>query len=218
MHVRLPSMQVPVPETGCFLASHPAYYRRSAPYLTQAVVFLTSYNPDVGATGLVLNRPLQGTASELESMGMFGRSARVSDTPLSEEPVYAGGPDVSGTEIITAMHSDLGLLNGLSIQQPLRGVFITDALQLVRRVPQSDMSSVRLFCGCIRWKKGELEREVDDGSWFCISASKLFALEHCIQLPKPLWVEIMQSQGQPFAAIAERAVERGAEGGETNNS
>lgn len=151
-------------------------------------------------------------------MGMFGRSARVSNTSVANEPVYAGGPDLCETKIITAMHSDLGLLNGLSIQQPLPGVFITDALQLVQRVPHSDVSSVRLFSGCIRWKKGELEREVDDGSWYCISASKLFALEHCIQLPKPLWVEIMQSQGQPFAAIAARVLERGAEGGDTNKS
>ncbi|KAI0566811.1 hypothetical protein FGB62_6g326 [Gracilaria domingensis] len=204
-----------LPETGCFLASHPAYYRRTAPYLTQAVVFLVSYSRENGAAGLVLNRPLKGTAAELEAVGMFGRSTALSTTALANEPVYAGGPDVGESGIITALHGDVALLNGLSIQQPLYGVYITDALQLVKRVPQTEMSSVRLFAGCIRWKPGELEREVDEGSWFCVSASKLFALEHCLQLPKPLWIEIMECQGHPFAAIANRVLEQELDSGET---
>ncbi|CAN8075051.1 unnamed protein product [Agarophyton chilense] len=200
-----------LPEPGCFLASHPAYYRRTAPYLTQAVVFLTSYSEDDGATGLVLNRPFKGTAAELESAGMFGRSSALGTTALATEPVYAGGPDVSDYGILTALHGDIALLHGLSILQPLHGVYISDALQMLARVPQTEMSSVRLFAGCIRWKQGELEREVDEGSWFCISASKHFALKHCLQLPKPLWIEIMESQGHPFAAIANQVLEQGRE-------
>lgn len=152
---------------------------------------------------------MRGTAAQLEAAGLFGRSTKLSETPLHAHPVYTGGPD-TGEHVLTALHGDVRLAQPSSSRQPLDGVFLDDAMHLVGR-DNVDMAQVRIFSGCIRWRKGELEREVDEGSWYCISASNLFALKHCIQLPKPLWVEIMQSQGQPFAQIASRVYNEDSE-------
>lgn len=195
-----------LPENGCFLASHPAYYRRSAPYLTQAVVFITSYSRRDGAIGLVLNRPFQGTVAEIEKEGTFGRSSELRKTKLSDEPVYAGGPDLVQSGVMTVLHGSAAGVDIESMTQPLDGVYVGGLEGWVKGVEEGAVEARkgRLFAGCIRWKQGELEKEVDEGSWYCIAASPLFALKHCLQLPKPLWVEIMQSQGHPFTSIANR--------------
>lgn len=167
-----------------------------------------------GATGLVLNRPLRGTVTELEAGGMFGRSTNFKSTPIESLPVYAGGPDNVTSGVLVALHSDASLVDTSkqSTMQPLDDVYVSDVSDCLSYITsEKDCSDIRLFAGCIRWEKGELEREVNDGSWYCISASNLYALKHCIQLPKPLWVEIMQSQGHPFAQIASRVYDEDEE-------
>lgn len=199
-----PLQQLSLPETGCFIASHPAYYRRRLPYLTQSVVFLTQYDPSVGATGLVLNRPLKGNAKELEDSGLFGRSLNISDTEFRDQPVYIGGPDIFDRGVLSVIHSDYKLGG----TQPLDGVYLCDVNQYLSLNGSSEVSEARLFSGCIRWKPGQLESEVDDGSWYCISASEQFVLKHCIGLPVPLWREIMVCQGGLYEQIANRLYEK----------
>lgn len=165
------------------------------------------YEPSVGATGLVLNRPLKGSAKELEMSGVFGRSLGIAETGFADEPVYIGGPHTLEKGILSVVHSD----HKAGGVQPLDGVFICGVDQYLSLNSSMNYSEARLFLGCLRWPAGELESEVGDGSWYCISASELFALKHCIQLPKPLWVEIMQCQGGPFELIANRVYNRSKE-------
>lgn len=134
---------------------------------------------------------------------MFGRSSKLSDTVMGTQPVYIGGPDLIETGVVTVLHGN-GRLNVSRTRQPLEGVYVGDISHYLTGIESglAKPAEARLFAGCLRWDRGELEREVDEGSWYCVSASSSFALEHCIQLPKPLWVEIMQCQGKPFAQIA----------------
>lgn len=201
-------------EEGCFLCSHPAYYRRAAPYLTQSVVFITMCGPR-GATGLVLNRPLRGDVAELERDGMFGRSSQLAATPMAKQPVYVGGPDLIESGVMNIVHPCADL-NAEDSREPLAGVFVGALPQFVERVKrgESKPTDARLFAGCLRWGAGELEKEIDEGSWYCAAASPLFALKHCLQLPKPLWVELMQTMGQPFAQIASQVYEENEENAE----
>lgn len=157
-----------------------------------------------GAVGLVLNRPLRGSVAEIEREGVLGRSSQFGQTKLGTQPIYAGGPDLVDNGVLTVLHGQGDVVDVSEASQPLDGVFAGGLDKYVQAVKAGRVEPGfgRLFVGCIRWKKGELEREVDEGSWYCVAASPLFALEHCIQLPKPLWVEIMQSQGKPFAQIA----------------
>lgn len=142
--------------------------------------------------------------ADLERDGIFGRSSQYGSTKLGLQPVYAGGPDLIDKGVITVLHGKGDVVDVSEASQPLDGVFVggLDGFMEAVEAERIDANIARLFVGCIRWRKGELEKEVDEGSWFCVAASPLFALKHCIQLPKPLWVEIMQGQGTPFAQIA----------------
>lgn len=163
-------------------------------------MFLHHYDSSTGSSGLVLNRPLEGTAKELEASGLFGRSLNISDTDFADQPVYNGGPNTLEKGVLSVVHSDYRVGG----TQPLDGVFVCDVAQYLSLNSLKDCSDARLFSGCLRWPPGALESEVSDGSWYCIAASELFVLEHCIGLPKPLWVEIMQCQGGLFERIANR--------------
>lgn len=164
-------------------------------------MLLTEYDEANGATGLILNRPFGGTAEDLAATGLFGRSLDISSTNFAKQPVYLGGPNSLQKGVISVIHSD----ESVGGEQPLDGVFVCDIGQFISSATGSvDCQAARLFSGCIKWTRGTLESEVDEGSWYCVAASELFALKHCIKLPKPLWVEIMQSQGGTFERIANR--------------
>ena len=147
-----------------------------------------------------MNRPFRGTAAELESSGLFGRSTDFGRSAFADQPVYIGGPDSIESGVLSVLHGDDALYDKKKMSEPLEGVYVGRVTDVPDGV--GDVSKMRLFAGCLKWSAGVLEKEVEEGSWYCISASNLFALEHCIQLPKPLWVEIMQGQGDPFAKIA----------------
>lgn len=166
---------------------------------------MTRYGSDAGATGLVLNRPLRGNATDVEADGLLGRSSKLTSSSMASQPVYLGGPDLIDSGVVTLLHGN-EKLDVTGARKPLDGVYVDTVSAFLQGVAEgiAEPSDARLFAGCVRWGPGELEGEVDEGSWYCVSASPLFALKHCIQLPKPLWVEIMQSQGKPFAQIAKQ--------------
>lgn len=200
-------------ETGCFLASHPALFRRDAPYLTQSVVFLVDHTPAGGTTGLVLNRPLRGTLKPLMNSGVI-RTEGDRELPtdavstLGDAPVYLGGPDMyEGSPLLVLEATGTDNRHGSRAwTEPRTGVQVAalDSAFSGRAGTPVDppSSSARVFAGCVKWGAGKLEAEVDSGEWFVFSASTKYATEHCIQLPKPLWREIMESTGDPFAKIA----------------
>ncbi|KAG0569346.1 hypothetical protein KC19_6G084100 [Ceratodon purpureus] len=55
------------------------------------------------------------------------------------------------------------------------------------------------------WGPGQLEQEVEATVWYLTSCSKRFVLNQCIQLPKPLWNEVMEHMGPPYSDILRRA-------------
>lgn len=192
------------PEVGCFLAAHPGFYRRNQPYLTQAVVFLVQHGEE-GSMGFVLNRPLGGEVRSIEEAGMLGRALDLSSTPLSSSPVYLGGPDSLGAD------SPLAVLHGLSdelegTREPLTGVFVSPLGKVVEAVVSGELSpaKVRLMAGCMKWGPGKLLESVESGEWFAASASKDFALSHCIGLPTPLWKELMLAMSPLHEQIAKQ--------------
>ncbi len=188
-----------MPETGCFLASHPAFFRREAPYLTQSVVFVVSYSPADGAKGIVLNRPLNRLA-----VPEFSREIR---ELIGSHHVYLGGPNGFEGSALLVLHGDArAAARNRKTHEPLPGVYVApiDTSRGARAATTPLTADARVFAGCVRWPPGKLEAEVSESEWFCISASEKFATSHCIQLPKPLWVEIMESQGEPFGKIARR--------------
>lgn len=71
----------------------------------------------------------------------------------------------------------------------------------------------RFFCGVVAWQPGELEKDVAAGAWHTAACSRLLVLKQCLQLPTPLWREVMCLMGGRYAEQA-REQQRLDEGGE----
>lgn len=197
-----------LPERGAFLASHPAYYRRNKPYMTQAVVFLTRHN-EHGSRGLILNRPLAGTLRDVESTGILGRSSHFRDTILADQPVYRGGPyPHSDGSALAAIYPRVAPVS--SATEPIRNVFtgpLDDSVLELLLTGVLKPCQVRLFFGCMKWPPHMLNAEVETNEWFVASASAAFALDQCVALETPLWKEMMDCLSSVHRQIARRVYE-----------
>jgi len=69
-------------------------------------------------------------------------------------------------------------------------------------------SHIRIFQGSKTWAPGELEREIRQGVWYSVAASRNMILKHCIGLPKPLWHEIMELAGGGLLETSELEIRK----------
>ena len=61
---------------------------------------------------------------------------------------------------------------------------------------------VRFFAGMLTWTASELANEIDSDVWFRVACSRSLALKPCLQLPLPLWREVLFLMGSVHAEIA----------------
>src|SRR6266480_7555652 len=101
---------------GSLLVAHP---NRLDPNFRRAVLYISAHDPDDGAIGVIINRPLDKNVSEL-----------VTETPpenLADGPVFFGGPVGSNQLMLAAFEWQKGgqlKLNQQPINQdePVAGV------------------------------------------------------------------------------------------------
>ena len=65
--------------------------------------------------------------------------------------------------------------------------------------------------GVCAWQPGELNRLVAEGAFHTAACSRSLVLKQCLQLPTPLWREVMCLMGGQFAEEA-RAAQRADDG------
>lgn len=118
----------------------------------RVAVVITEYN-DQGAIGYVFNQPFPRNFNELEE---FKYSVPV--------PLYAGGP--VQTDKLYFMHCRPDLIEG---SDPVAGDVCMngDFKKAVQMFNNGTLSihEVRLFIGYCGWNAGELEAEIEEGSW-----------------------------------------------------
>ena len=124
------------------------------PNFVHAVILLIEHN-EMGALGLVINRPTNKTVEDL--WRQVGES-----TCECPQPVHLGGP-VSGP--LMAIHT----LDGLAEMEIVPGVFFAAKKQnldeLVRQV-----GDFKMFIGHAGWGPGQLEGEIQQGAWHSLAA------------------------------------------------
>ena len=127
------------------------------PNFVHTVILLVEHN-DMGAMGLVLNRPTSKTVEELWR--------QVSQSPCEcRQPVHLGGP-VSGP--LMALHT----VGDLAEAEIVSGVFFAAKKQnLDELVRQHADSDCRVFVGHAGWGPGQLEMEIEQGAWHIAPAS-----------------------------------------------
>lgn len=182
------------PEAGCLLLAHPTAFLMRQQYFHQAVIFLFAHGKE-GSAGLILNRPTEYNLGQLagfeDLLPEFGGC-----------PLYMGG-DV-GANALHVVHGVSGLEDTVEI---LPGVYMGGIKTMKASVQngKSKAMDYRWFVRYAGWGPGQLEREVAMGVWYLACCSKDTILKHCIKLPKPLWREILELMGDPYADISKRA-------------
>ena len=179
-------VDVPTWWTGQLLVATPSLLD---PNFARAVVLVLDHDED-GALGVVLDRP-----SELAVADVLPAWADVVGTP---ERLFAGGP-VSTTSALGVAQLATG-----TPAAPLgwRRVFgDTGLLDLDTPVEVlgDALGGLRIFAGYSGWGAGQLEAEVEEGSWLVVPA---LPGDLTTAAPERLWGEVLRRQGGRVSLLA----------------
>jgi putative transcriptional regulator len=138
--------------TGKFISSTPALDDTD---FEKAILFIIEDNEN-GATGFIINKLFQRTLNELVE---FQQSI-----PF---PLYAGGP--VGQEGIFMLHRRPDIIEGskLIADSVYLGGNIQQAITAINRHTITE-SDIKLFIGYCGWDDGQLNEEVEEGSWLLL--------------------------------------------------
>src|SRR5712664_3333756 len=165
---------------GSLLVAHP---NMVDPNFRRTVLFVSEHEPNEGALGVIINRPLDRPVAEL-----------VSDTPpagLAEVPVFLGGP-VGKNQLMFAAF-EWHQSKGLKLNHNVGLEETSDA------VDPKKVITVCAFVGHAGWGAGQLDSEMKQKAWLLQKASpSVLKLD---RLPN-LWFEIMRGLGPWYKMLA----------------
>lgn len=169
------------------------------PNFGRRVVLVLDHGPH-GALGLVINHPGGVQVHEL-----LDQWAALASSPSE---VFTGGP-VARNAIIGLVRLRAGAAGGEDMGvglpegwRPLFGTGSPIGTVDVGADPApvaASMLGVRLFSGYAGWDAGQLESEIDDGSWYVVPAQEEDALTDD---PEGLWQRVLHRQGGVLAVVS----------------
>jgi putative transcriptional regulator len=148
------------------------------PNFWRTVILIIDHD-EGGAVGLVLNRPtLERVETHIPAWG-----------GVAAEPgiVHIGGPVEPQIAIGIAIGT-AGEPTGVA------GLSIID----LETIPSSEISSVRIYAGYAGWSPGQLETEIEQGSWFVVPA----APDDPFEPPEGQWARTLRRQGGHLALLS----------------
>lgn len=162
--------------TGSLLVAHPSLYD---PNFRRTILFLSHHNPEEGATGIVLNRPINETISP--------------GGGLPDINVYFGGPVEPGNLLLATLqwrtNPTVVAFRAFVGHQP------TEA-----SIEPEWHPGLRAFAGYAGWSRGQLEREIAENAWALIPPTReLIEMED----PQGAWKSIMRQSGPMMHLLAE---------------
>ena len=163
---------------GSLLVAHPSMLD---PNFRRTVLFISEHDPNEGALGMIINRPLDRQVADL-----------VTDTPppgLAGVPVFLGGPVGKNQLMFAAFEWKKGHGFKLSHNVVL-GHGSTAA---------GEKNLICAFVGYAGWGAGQLESEVKQKAWLLQKADP--SLLKIDRLPN-LWFDIMASLGPWYKMLA----------------
>ena len=152
----------------------------SDPHFTDTVVLLLDVDED-GALGVVLNRPSPVAVAEVLHAWR--------EVVAEPEVLFQGGPvSTEGALAIGLLRDDGDAPVGFrEVLGPLGLVDLDTPVELV----DGSLAGLRIFAGYAGWGAGQLEAEIDEGSWYAVpgQAPDVFRLD-----PSDLWRDVLRRQ------------------------
>src|ERR1700758_3846229 len=163
---------------GSLLVAHP---NMVDPNFRRTVLFVSEHEPNEGALGVIINRPLDRQVTDL-----------VTDTPptgLADVPVFLGGPVGKNQLMFAAFEwtkdDGLTLTHNVAVEKATAAA--------------GGKNLICAFVGYAGWGAGQLESEVKQKAWLLQKANpSLLKLD---RLPN-LWFDIMCSLGPWYKMLA----------------
>jgi putative transcriptional regulator len=165
--------------SGSLLVAHPAL---RDPNFRRAILFLSAHGPEVGALGVIINRPTPLSLADLVATG--------SSEGLDRIVVYAGGP--VQTEEVTL----------LCFRWSEDGMVVQPNLDLdeAATVVKAGTGEVRAYQGYAGWTPGQLEAELRQQAWIVLPAQRtVFRDSH----DEKLWYRTVCELGPAFKLLAQ---------------
>ena len=164
---------------GSLLVAHP---NMVDPNFRRSVLFISQHEPNEGALGVIINRPIDRPVTEL-----------VSATPpaaLTDVPVFLGGPVGKNQLMFAAFEWQKGA--GLKLNHNI-------ALDAHDAFTDKNVLTLCAFVGYAGWGAGQLENEVKQNAWVVQKANP--SLLKLKRLPN-LWFDIMRTLGPWYKMLA----------------
>lgn len=145
----------------------------------RSVVYLLDHDGD-GALGVIVNRPLGAPVAEL--LPAWGEMVNVPSClfeggPVAMDSALAVGVLPDGSAPVEGWRPMIGRVGLIDLEAP---------------PPQpAELAGMRVFAGYAGWSAGQLEAEVEEGSWLVVEA-----LESDLLSPRPdtLWRDVLRRQ------------------------
>ena len=147
-------------------------------------ILLVAHHDDDGAMGVILNRPADVTVGEAapELAALVGPSERV----------FQGGPVQQEAAVVLAEFED----------RSRAGVIAFDSIGFLATEDPATVAGIvrgRVFVGHAGWGAGQLEEEMETGSWLTDPAKPedVFTSD-----PEGLWGRVLRRKGSRFEILA----------------
>jgi putative transcriptional regulator len=164
---------------GSLLVAHPSMLD---PNFRRAVLFISAHDPDDGALGVIINRPLDKSVADV--------ATEMPPERLADVPVFFGGPVERNQLMFATFEWRQG--EGLTLNHYVN---IDDASARTG----DDAMSICAFVGYAGWSAGQLEAEMKQKAWLLQEPSRAALKPE--RLPK-LWFEIMRGLGPWYKMLA----------------
>ncbi|MTD46472.1 hypothetical protein GKE82_19810 [Conexibacter sp. W3-3-2] len=172
----------PVSLKGKLLLASPALVD---PNFVRTVVLVAEHG-DEGALGLVLNRPTDTLVGEA-----VDELAPIVD---EDDAVFGGGPVGEEAVMVVAEFDEPELAADLI----LGDLGFLPADSDLERIATATRRA-RVFAGHAGWGPGQLDGELEEGSWIVVDADRddVFSDD-----PESLWSLVLERKGGPYAVLA----------------
>ena len=171
--------ETPLNLAGSLLVAHP---NMLDPNFRRTVLFISAHDPNDGALGVIINRPLEKQVADLVT--------EVPPEGLADVPVFLGGPVGKNQLIFAAFEWQKGA--GLKLNHNI-------ALEKAKEGADQKRNSICAFVGYAGWGAGQLETEMKQKAWIVQKPSR--AVLKLDRLPK-LWFDIMRGLGPWYKMLA----------------
>ena len=158
------------------------------PNFKRSVVLLTDHHHSEGTVGYVLNKRLKTNIKDL-----------LEDFPEIESSLYVGGP--VSTETLHYIHNVGDILDGsIKISDGVYWGGDFDKLKFLIKSQLIQPNNIRFFLGYSGWSAGQLDDELESGSWM---QAELYPNYIFKTQSQDLWREVTKNKGGSYSVIAE---------------